>query len=46
VGDEVGIRSRTCHIVCVEPVCTLYTYAICMYCATIYKNTQPILNLV
>jgi len=39
VGDEVGTRSCTCHIMCVEHVCILYTYPIRMYCATIYKNS-------
>ena len=28
------------HIMCVEHVCTLYTYPIRMYCATIYKNME------
>jgi len=28
VGDEVGTRSGMCHIMCVEHVCTLYTYPI------------------
>jgi len=40
VGDEVGMRSHTCHIMCVEHVCTLYSYPICMYCAKIYKSME------
>ena len=40
VGDEASKRSRTCHIMCAEHVCTLYTYPVRMYYATIYKNIE------
>ena len=40
VGGEVGMRSHTCHIMCVEHVCSLYSYPICTYCATIYKSME------
>ena len=46
VGDEVGTRSCTCRIMCVEHVCTLYTYPIHMYCATIYKNMEFIVFVI
>ena len=46
VGDEVGTRSHTCRIMCVEHVCTLYSYPIRMYCATIYKNIEFIVFVI
>jgi len=45
-GDEVGTRYLTCHIMCVEHVCTLYTYHIRVFCATIYKNMEFIVFVI
>ena len=36
----------TSMVSCVEHVCTLYTYPICMYCATIYKNMELVVFVV
>ena len=40
VEDEVGTRTGTCHIMCVEHLCTIQTYPTRMYCATIYRNKE------